>query len=113
MQRQVLVLPITFFGSIARRLSRVVGDSAGVVSHMDGGSGMTGGPRGGPRGGLVSSAGRRVGGEGGGAGLAHPHLPTHPSPPRCDSFARAVIVRILPLEAWEDVFGAISRPKHL
>jgi hypothetical protein len=61
---------------------------------------------------LINGAGGGVGGNGGGARLAHRDLATRPGTPCFDSIPRSVVFRILLLEVWEYVLGAVGGPEH-
>ena len=48
----------------------------------------------------------------GGPCLAHRDLTAHPGMPCFDGFARSVVFRLLLLEGWEQVLGAVCGPEH-
>jgi hypothetical protein len=74
--------------------------------------GVTGGAGGGAGRRLIGVAGGGVGGNCGGARLAHRNLTTHPGTPCFEGIPRSVVFRVLLLEVWEYVLGAFSGPEH-
>jgi len=53
-----------------------------------------------------------VGSKCGGAHLAHRDLTTHPGTPCFDRFPRSVVFRIILLEVWEYVLGAVGGSEY-
>jgi hypothetical protein len=111
--RKASVLPITFLGG------RVGGGGYGVVGgvrcvggNVGGCGGVTGCAGGGAGRGSIGVAGCGVGGKRGGARLAHRDLTTRPGTPRFDGIPRSVVFRVLLLEEWEYVLGAVGGPER-
>jgi len=118
----VSVLPITFLGgdsggvdggggvgggrdSVGGGVTGVTGDvrgCGGVGSSTGGGTGCS----------LIGVAGGGVGSKCGGARLAERYLTTHPGTPCFDSPPRSVVFRVLLLEVWEHMLGAVCGPEH-
>jgi hypothetical protein len=82
----------------------------GVTGDVRGRGGMTGGTGGGAGSSVIGIAAGGVGGECGGARLAHRHLTSHPGTPCFDSFPRPVVSRVLLLEVREYTLSAVSGP---
>jgi len=80
-----------------------VGGCGGVASRAGSGAGRT----------SNGVTGCGVGYKRGGARLAHRDLTTRPGTTRFDCFPWPVVfrVRVLLLEVWEHVFGAVSGPE--
>jgi hypothetical protein len=85
-----------------RAVSGDVGGRGGVSRGAGGGLGL----------GPIGLAGGGVGGERGGARLAHLHPSTGLGAPRFDGPPRAVVSRALLLEALEHVRGAVGGPER-
>ncbi len=83
-----------------------------VAGDMRGGGGMARRPSGGSGGQVVHVSRRRMGGESGGASLAGRNLASRPGASRGDGQARAIVVRALVFEVWEDHFGEVGGPEH-
>ena len=47
-----------------------------------------------------------------GVSLAHRDLTTHPGTPCFEGLPRSVVFRVVLLEVWEHVLGALSGPEH-
>ena len=90
----------------------VGGSVRGVTGNVGGCGGVTGVAGGSAGRSLIGVAGGGVGGECGGARLAHRNLTTHPGTSCFDSIPRSVVFRVLLLEVWEYVLGAASGPEH-
>jgi hypothetical protein len=115
-------LPITFRGGSSSGvggdrgggggLDSVGGGVTGVTGHVSGCGGVTGSPGGSSCRSVIGVAGGGVGGKCGGARLAHRYLATRPGPPCFDGFARPVVFRVVLLEVWEHVLGAVGGPEH-
>ena len=84
----------------------------GVPSDMRGSGGVTRGTGRSPGGGVIGFAGGGVGGECGGAHLAHPDLATRPGTTCFEGFAGPVVFRVLLLEERKHAFGAVRGPEH-
>ena len=122
--RKASVLPITFLGSGSGRVGRdcgvrepgggysVVGSVRGVAGNVGGCGSVTGGAGSSTGRILIGVAGGSVGGKCGGTRLAHRNLRTHPGTPCFESIPRSIVFRVLLLEVWEYVFGAVSGPQH-
>jgi len=120
--RKVSALPITFLGGgsggvggdggVGGGGDSVGGSVTGVTGNVGGCGGVTGGTGGGTGRSLIGVAGGGVSGKCGGARLAQRYLTTHPGTRRFDSFPRAVVFRVLLLEVWEHMLGAVSGPEH-
>ena len=119
--RKASALPITFRG---RSSSGVGGDRgggggvdsvgggvAGVTGHVGGSGGVTGGTGGSSA--APSSASRAAAWAATAAARACPrYLATRPGAPCFDGFARSVVFRVLLLEVWEHVLGAVGGPER-
>lgn len=107
------VLPVAFLGG-----GRVVGGGYGVVGRVRGVRGNVGGccgmtsREGGGAGRSSIGVAGGVGGKCGGAHLAHRDLTTHPGTPCFDRFPRSVVFRIILLEVWEYVLGAVGGSEY-
>jgi hypothetical protein len=118
----VSVLPITFLGGgsggvggdggVGGGGERVGGSVSGVTGNVGGCGGVTGGAGGGTGRSLIGVAGGGVSGNCGGARLAARYLSTHPGMPCFDGFPRSVVFRVLLLEVWKYMLGAVSRPER-
>ena len=84
----------------------------GVTGNVGGCGGVTGGTGGSTGRSLIGVAGGDVSGKCDGARLAQRYLTTHPGTRRFDSFPRAVVFRVLLLEVWKYMLGAVSGPEH-
>ena len=85
---------------------------AGVTGHVGGSGGVTGGTGGGAGRTFIGDAGGGVGGNCGGARLAALYLATHPGTRCLNGFARPVVCRVVLLEEWEHVLGAVGGPER-
>jgi len=110
--RKASVLPITFRGGVGSGGDSVGGGVTGVADDMGGGGGVAGGTGGSSGRSVIGVAGGGVSGKCGGARLAHRYLATHPGTPCSEGFARSVVFRVLLLEVWEHVLGAVGSPEH-
>ncbi len=112
------VLPIAFPGGGSGGVGGdcggygVVSDVHGVPSNVGGCGGVTGGTGGSASRGSICIAGGGMGGKRGGARLAHRDLVTHPRTPCFHGVPRSVVSRVLLLEVWEYVPGAIGGPER-
>ena len=84
----------------------------GVGGDVGGRGGVSRGAGGGLGLGPIAFAGGGVGGERGGARLAHLYPSTGPGAPRFDGPPRAVVSRALLLETREHVRGAVGGPER-
>ncbi len=84
----------------------------GVTGNMGGCGGVTGGAGGGTGCTFIGIAGGGVGANRGGARLAQRYLTTHPGTACFDGFPRSVVFRVLLLEVWKYMLGAVSGPEH-
>ena len=114
--RKVSALPITLLvrgnAGGGRGLDRVGSGVAGMAGHVGGAGCVTSGPGGGPRRTFLGVTGSGVGGYRGGAGGAARNLPTRPGP-RCRyGLARAIVLRVLLLEARKHMLGTVGGPER-
>lgn len=84
----------------------------GVTGHVGGSSGVTGRTGGGPCRTIIGVAGGGVGSNCGGACFATRYLTTHPSTRCFNGFAWPVVLRVLFLEEWKHMLGAIGGPER-
>ena len=120
--RKAPALPITFRGSSRSAvggdrgggggLDRVVGGVTGVTGHVGGCGGVTRGTGGGAGRIFIGVAGGGMGGDRGSARLAACYLTTRPIVRCFNGFARPFVFRVILLEAWEHVLGAVGGPKR-
>jgi len=114
--RKASALPITFRGRSSSGdgggLDSVGGGVTRVTGHVSGGSGVTGSTGCGAGRCMIGLAGGCVGGKCGGARSATRHLTTRPGSPGFECFARPVVLRVVLLEEWEHVFGAVGGPER-
>jgi hypothetical protein len=120
--RKAPALPITFRGSSSSAVGgdrgggggvdSVGGGVTGVTGDVGGCGGMTGGTGGSSGRGVVGIAGGGVGGQCGAARLAHRYLTTRPGAPCFNGFARSGVFRVVLLEVWEHVLGAVGGPER-
>jgi hypothetical protein len=90
----------------------VGGGVAGVTGHVGGSGGVTGGTGGGAGRTFIGGAGGGVGGNCGCSRRAARYLTTHPSTCCFNGFARSVVLRVLLLEEWKHVLGAVGGPER-
>ena len=118
--REALALPVAFLGG-SGGVHRVGGlcspdGVGGGVRSVGGDVGCRGGVSRGASGGLglgsIGLAGGGVGGERGGACLAHLHPSARPGTPRLDGPPRPGVSRALLLEVREHVLGAVGGPER-
>jgi hypothetical protein len=116
MLRQAAALPGMFlcgrFSSGGYGFDCVVSGDPGVTGHVGSSGGVTGGT--GDRSGRSVIGGSRggVGGNGGGARCAALYLTTRPGTRGFNGFARSVILRVLLLEEWKHMLGAVGGPER-
>jgi hypothetical protein len=101
--RKASALPITFRGGSSFGVGGDRGSDGGFDRVGGGVTGVTG---------HVGSCGGVTGGTGGGARFAACYLTTHPSTRCFNGFAWPVVFRVILLEAWEHVLGAVGGPKR-
>lgn len=122
MLRKAPTLPITFPGRGKSALGggrggdggldRVGGGVTGVSGHVGGCGGMAGGTGGGASRTFIRVTGGGMGGNCSGARCAARYLTTHPGTRCFDGFARPVVLRVLLLEEWKRMLGAIGGPER-
>ncbi len=83
-----------------------------MTGDVGGRGGVTGGAGRGTGRGSIGVSGGGVGGKRRGTRFARGELATHPGTPRFDGIPRPVVLRVLLLEAREDVLGTLSSPEH-
>ena len=120
--RKASALPITFRGGSSSALGgdrRGVGGLdgvgsgvTGVTGHVGGCGGVTRGTGGGAGRTFIGVAGGDMGGDRGSARLAACYLTTRPIVRCFNGFAWPVVFRVILLEAWEHVLGAVGGPKR-
>jgi hypothetical protein len=116
--RKASALPIAFrgsssFGRGGQRgggdgFDRISGCVTGVTDHVGGGGGVTGSTGGGAGRTFIGVAGSSVGGKCSRASLAARYLATRPGAPGFDGLARAVVFRVVLLEAGEHLLGTVG-----
>jgi hypothetical protein len=120
--RKASALPITFrggssFGVGGDRGSdggfdRVGGGVTGVTGHVGGCGGVTRGTGGGAGRTFIGVAGGGMGGDRGSARVAACYLTMRPIVRCFNGFAWPVVFRVILLEAWEHMLGAVGGPKR-
>jgi hypothetical protein len=93
-------------------LDSVGGGVPGVTGHVGGSGGVTGGTGDGTGRTFIGGAGGGVGGNCGGARCAARYLTTRPSTRCSNGFARSVVLRVLLLEEWKHMLGAVGGPER-
>ena len=120
--RKASALPITFRGRSSFAvggdrgggggLDSVSGGVTGVTGHVGGSGGVTGGTGGSARRTFIGGAGGGVGDNCGRARCAARYLTPHPGTRRFNGFARPVVLRVLLLEEWKHMLGAVGGPER-